>query len=146
MAEEEKNIRAEQISQNYLIDPDDLLSEESPENTSLGDIEYPESDRTTLPQQLDNDDLSVRQNKTPDSVKSMPQEELELFKKDMSGLKDMVDKSVNPSIQNLYKMVSALANKNPDPKSFTEQRTSFSSGFLFFNKEESRVSQPIDWA
>lgn len=146
MAEEEKNIQAEQISQNYLIDPDDLLSEKSPENTSLGDIEYPESDRTTLPQQLDDDDLSVRQNKTPDSVKSMPQEELELFKKDMSGLKDMVDKSVNPAIQNLYKMVSAISKKNPDPKSFTEQRTAFSSGFLFFNKEESRVSQPIDWA
>jgi hypothetical protein len=146
MAEEEKNIQAEQISQNYLIDPEDLLSGEQQEESSLGDFEYPESDRTTIANQLDDSDFIVNQNKSPDTVKSTPPAEMESVKKDMSGLKDIVNKSVNPSIENLYKMVSALANKNPDPKSFTEQRTAFSSGFLFFNKEESRVSQPIDWA
>ncbi len=146
MAEEEKNVQAEQISQNYLIDPADLLSEESQENSSIGDVEYEDSDKTTTATQLDDSNFMVGQNKSPESVKLNPPEEIELFKKEMSTLKDVVDKSVNPSIQNLYKIVSALANKNPDPKSFTEQRTSFSSGFLFFNKEESRVSQPIEWS
>ena len=148
MAEEDNTIQAQQISQNYLIDPADIIDEENQRENQFEDAVFPEADQTTSAEDISsgNVDLDVRKNISPDSIKSIPIEEMENLKKQIEKMNDMVDKTMGPSIDNLYKVVSAMANKNTSPQSFTEERTAFDNSLLFFNKESSRVSQKMEWA
>ena len=148
MAEEDNTIQAQQISQNYLIDPADIIDEENQRENQFEDAVFPETDQTTSAEDISsgNVDLDVRKNISPDSIKSIPIEEMENLKKQIEKMNDMVDKTMGPSIDNLYKVVSAMANKNTSPQSFTEERTAFDNSLLFFNKESSRVSQKMEWA
>jgi len=148
MAEEDNTIQAQQISQNYLIDPADIIDEENQRENQFEDAVFPETDQTTSAEDISsgNVDLDVRKNISPDSIKSIPIEEMENLKKQIEKMNEMVDKTVGPSIDNLYKVVSAMANKNTSPQSFTEERTAFDNSLLFFNKESSRVSQKMEWA
>ena len=148
MAEEDNTIQAQQISQNYLIDPADIIDEENQRENQFEDAVFPEADQTTSAEDISsgNVDLDVRKNISPDSIKSIPIEEMENLKKQIEKMNEMVDKTMGPSIDNLYKVVSAMANKNTSPQSFTEERTAFDNSLLFFNKESSRVSQKMEWA
>ena len=148
MAEEDNTIQAQQISQNYLIDPADIIDEENQRENQFEDAVFPEADQTTSAEDISsgNVDLDVRKNISPDSIKSIPIEEMENLKKQIEKMNEIVDKTMGPSIDNLYKVVSAMANKNTSPQSFTEERTAFDNSLLFFNKESSRVSQKMEWA
>lgn len=148
MAEEDNTIQAQQISQNYLIDPADMMAEENEQENQFEDAVFPESEQTTTAEDISSGDvdLDVRKNVSPESVKSIPIEEMENLKSQIEKINQMVGKTVGPSIDNLYKVVSALSNKNTPPQSFTEERTSFQNSSMFFNKEVSRVSQKMEWA
>ena len=78
MAEEDNTIQAQQISQNYLIDPADIIDEENQRENQFEDAVFPETDQTTSAEDISsgNVDLDVRKNISPDSIKSIPIEEM----------------------------------------------------------------------
>jgi hypothetical protein len=167
-----KEIIAEQITQNYLLQPQDLFNSQEKASYSFADMSMPEVEAISINNYIFKDDTDINEeiieqnlteNKTSNTyekidftnVNSIPKESspiifkapsqnLETNKK-INTIEQQLISNITPAISNLYKSVSALLNKGKDPKGYTEARPTYAGINLYFNDEKLRVSKTVEW-
>jgi hypothetical protein len=145
--QENKNVEAEQITQNYLVDPAELYSDRTDsenmvESMSLPDVANP-LDSTGLDE---NDEIDVTKKQTKPSVLDTPKNETKELQDALEKLKQVLSGSYDPAIKNLYAVVSNLTQTKTAPTAFTDERVSFNNNKHFFFDESGKVSEKVDWA
>lgn len=146
MAEEDKNIEAQQINENYLIDPIDIYSDENDTAPNQNTIELPETENPLANSETIKSDISTTPAKTPNQVFKSPTADISEIEKAIEQLKETLNGNYEPAIKNLYAVVSAMSDKRTPPQSFTEDRVAFNTNRYFFQDEVSKVSAKIDWS
>ena len=155
-----KEIIAEQITQNYLLQPQDLFNSQEKASYSFADMSMPEVEAISINNYIFKDDTNINEEilqKDIDftNVNSIPKEpspiifkapsqNLETNKK-INTIEQQLISNITPAISNLYKSVSALLNKGKDPKGYTEARPTYAGINLYFNDEKLRVSKTVEW-
>lgn len=148
MADEQAKIEVEQISQNYLIDPMDLMTNQEKAESAFIDMKLPESEPVTLAGTINDFLKNVNVNKTltPKEIMQLQKEEPVATTKELEKLKNDMLNTVTPAIKNLYSVTTSLARDRPSPSFFTEARPTYNGSNFYFDDENVRVTQHFPWS
>lgn len=140
-----QNIEAEKTILNAKLQVDDFLTTQEKVNESYLEIQLPESVIAEPPTFISQFSSEEKQNKNNLNAVQVQDEMQQSYFKETQDLKNKIDTSIIPSLQDLYASLSDRTKKD-DSNKFVESRPTFIPQNLFFTAKNYSISSAPSWA
>jgi hypothetical protein len=139
------NIEAEKTILNAKLQVENFLTTQEKVNSSYLEIELPEATISNPPSFISQFAATENQNKNNLNVAQIQEEMQQSYFKETQNLKNQIDQSIIPSLQDLYASLSDRTKKD-DSKKFAESRPTFIPQNLFFTAKNFSIASAPSWS